>query len=149
MRTRDSAGNRGTGASPPGFADIRRLGTTLLVGRDASQRAGAARSLGERGFVSAYAWLRRALWDPAETVRASAVEAIGVLAVGQSAGELAALYAWSGPRLRQAVLRAVQRIGYRSGFDGILALARDDPDAKVRGLAARAERTFTTGRRRS
>lgn len=139
MRAGDSAG----------FADIRRLGTTLLAGRDASQRAGAARSLGERGFVSAYAWLRHALWDPAETVRASAVEAIGALAVGQSAGELAALYAWSGPRLRRAVLRALRRIGYRSGFDGILALARDDPDARVRGLAARAERTFTRGRRRS
>jgi HEAT repeat protein len=136
-------------ASLAGHDDIRRLGTALLIDRDASQRAVAARSLGERGFVSAYAYLRHALWDPAETVRASAVEAIGALAVGQSAGELAALYAWSGPRLRRAVLRAVHRIGYRSAFDGILALAKDDPDARVRGLAARAERTFTRGRRRS
>ncbi len=135
-------------AAQPGFDDIRRLGTTLLVSREASQRVVAARSLGERGFVSAYAYLRHALWDPAETVRASAVEAIGALAVGQSAGELAALYAWSGPRLRRAVLRAVHRIGYRSAFDGILALAKDDPDARVRGLAARAERTCARGRRR-
>jgi len=149
MRAGGSTEHRQAGALQPGLNDIRRLGTTLLMGRDASQRAGAAQRLGRRGFVSAYAYLRYALWDPAETVRASAVGAIGALAVGQSAGELAALYAWSGPRLRRAVLRAVRRIGYRSAFDGILALARDDPDAKVRGLAARAERTFTRGRRRS
>ena len=148
MRAGRTAVHRETGSPQPGLADIHRLGTTLLMGRDASQRAGAARRLGRQGFVSAYAYLRHALWDPAETVRASAVEAIGALAVGQSAGELAALYAWSGPRLRRAVLRAVHRIGYSSGFEGILSLARDDPDAKVRGLAARAERIFTRGRRR-
>ena len=119
------------------------------MGRDASQRAWAARSLGERGQVAAYAYLRRALWDPAEGVRESVVEAIGTLAVVQSAGELAALYAWSGPRLRRSVLRAVRRIGYRSEFDGILFLARDDPDSRVRALAARAERAGTKRRRRS
>jgi hypothetical protein len=129
--------------------DLRSLGAMLLAGRDPAQRAAAARRLGERGLVSAYAWLRHALWDPAETVRASAVEAIGTLAVSQSAGELAALYAWSGTRMRRAVLRAVGRIGYRSGFDGILALAKDDPDPRVRALAARAGRTLTWGRRRS
>jgi HEAT repeat protein len=125
------------------------LGKTLLLGRDASLRAWAARSLGERGQVSAYAYLRHALWDPAETVRETVVEAIGALAVIQSAGELAALYAWSGPRLRRTVLRAVRRIGYRSEFDGILSLAREDPDSRVRALAARAERAGTKGRRRS
>lgn len=129
--------------------DIRRLGATLLRGADAPRRAQAARQLGRQGFVSAYAYLRHALWDPDESVRLTAVEAIGVLAVGQSAGELAALYAWSGPRLRRTVLQAVARIGYRSAFDGILALARDDPDGKVRGLAARVERVFTRGRGRS
>jgi HEAT repeat protein len=133
----------------PGVGDFRRLGATLLAGRTAAQRAAAARGLGERGMVSAYAYLRCALWDPSEAVRASAVEAIGALAVHQSAGELAALYAWSGARLRRAVLRAVHRIGYRSAFDGILALAKDDPDARVRWLAARAERTLTGGRRRT
>ena len=82
-------------------------------------------------------------------MRESVVEAIGTLAVVQSAGELAALYAWSGPRLRRSVLRAVRRIGYRSEFDGILFLARDDPDSRVRALAARAERAGTKRRRRS
>ena len=129
-------------------AGLAQLGKTLLLGKDESLRAWAARSLGERGQVSAYGYLRHALWDPAEIVRESAVEAIGSLSVIQCAGELAALYAWSGPRLRRSVMRAVKRIGYRSEFDGILSLARDDPDPRVRALAARAGRAGTNGRRR-
>jgi HEAT repeat protein len=133
----------GTAREP---AAVSQLGKTLLLGKDAELRAWAARSLGERGLVSAYAYLRHALWDPAEAVRESAVEAIASLSVIQSAGELAALYAWSGTRLRRSVLRAVNRIGYRSEFDGILSLARDDPDPRVRALAAR---TSAQARRRS
>ena len=148
MRAGRSADRRGAGAVQPDLSEVRHLGAMLLAGKDVAQRAVAAQLLGQRGFVSAYAYLRRALWDPAETVRARVVEAIGDLAVSQSAGELAALYAWSGPRLRRAVLRAVHRIGCGSAFDGILALARDDPDARVRGLAARAGRTSARGRRR-
>jgi len=75
MRAGRTAVHRETSSSQPGRADIHRLGATLLMGRDASQRAGAAQRLGRQGFVSAYAYLRHALWDPAETVRASAVEA--------------------------------------------------------------------------
>ncbi len=141
MEARPGASRQPAGAS--------QLGKTLLLGRDAALRAWAARTLGERGQVSAYAWLRHALWDPEEEVRESAVEAIAGLAVIQSAGELAALYAWSGPRLRRAVLRAVSRIGYRSEFDGILCLAREDPDHGVRTLAARAGRAVIRARRRS
>jgi HEAT repeat protein len=128
-------------------ADVARLGKMLLMGRNAALRAWAADALADRGMVSAYAYLRHALWDPDEKVRESAVQAIGSLAVRQSAGELAALFAWSGPRLRQAVLRAVRRIGCHSEFDGILALARRDPDSKVRALAGRAMRAAAAVRR--
>ncbi len=127
--------------------EVVRLGTLLLAGHSAGLRAWAAEALAEGGLVSAYAYLRQALWDPDELVRASAVRAIGVLAVRQSAGELAALYAWSGPGVRREVLRAVGRIGLRAEFDGILALARRDPDAKVRALAGRARRAAATVRR--
>ena len=135
-----------TAAEP---SEVARLGKLLLMGRNAALRARAADMLAELGLVCAWAYLRHALWDPEEAVRESAVEAVGSLAVRQSAGELAALYAWSGPRLRRAVLRAVRRIGYRSEFDGILALAREDPDSKVRALARRAMRTAAPSPRRS
>jgi HEAT repeat protein len=133
-------------AMSPGIAQ---LGKTLLLGRKESLRAWAAWTLGQRGQVSAYAYLRHALWDPAESVRESAVEAIGRLAVQQSAGELAALFAWSRPRLRRLIVSTVRRIGYRSEFDGILCLARQDPDSRVRALAARAGRAGPAGRRRA
>jgi HEAT repeat protein len=135
--------------APDTQADIPQLGKALLLCRHAGLRKLAARTLGERGQISAYAYLRYALWDPEEAVRESAVQAIADLAVVQSAGELADLYAWSGPRLRKAVLWAVNRIGYRTEFDGILSLARDDPDSGVRALAARARRAGAKGRRRS
>jgi len=119
------------------LADVQRLGKLLLSGKSAALRAWAADALGESGLVGAYAFLRRAIWDSDEKVRESAVHAIGSLAVRQSAAELAALYAWSGPRLRRAVLREVGRIGYQAEFDGILALACGDPKASLRSLAGR------------
>jgi HEAT repeat protein len=131
-----------------GPSDVARLGKLLLIGRSAALRARAADTLAELGLVCAWVYLRHALWDPDEDVRESAVEAVGSLAVRQSAGELAAVYAWSGPRLRQAVLRAIGRIGYHSEFDGILALARGDPDSRVRALAGRAMRAASPCPRR-
>ena len=121
-------------------ADVPRLGKVLLSSTSPERRAWAARRLAEAGYISAYAYLRRALWDSDERVRMSAVAAVGNLAVRQSAGELAALYAWSGPRLRREVMRAVQRIGSTADFAGILFLAAGDPDREVRALAARAGR---------
>ncbi len=118
--------------------DVPRLGKVLLLSTSSERRAGAARALGARGSFTAYAYLRHALWDAEENVRASAIDAIGELAVSQSAGELADVYAWSGPRLRRAILRVVQRIGTGAAFDGIIRLASIDPDRRVRALATRA-----------
>ena len=122
-------------------SEIAGLGKLLLMSRDASLRQWAARTLAERGMVSAYAYLRYALWDPVESVRESAVDAVAALAVRQSAAELTALYAWSAPRLRRAILRAAQRMGRGPGFEPVLRLARDDPDPGVRSLASRVGRT--------
>jgi HEAT repeat protein len=126
---------------------VPRQGKVLLLSTSIERRAGAARVLGESGSSAAYAYLRRALWDPEECVRVSAIDAIGKLAVMQSAGELAAVYAWSGPRVRRAILLAVRRIGTGSAFDGILRLATIDPDRRVRSLATRASHSiFRRGR---
>ena len=118
-----------TAADP---AEVARLGKVLLLGRDAALRSWAAQALAERGLVSAYAYLRHAFWDPVESVRESAVQAVAALAVRQSAAELEALYARSGPRMRQIILRAVRRIGCRPEFDAVLRLARDEiPSRRV------------------
>lgn len=118
--------------------EVPRYGKVLLLSTSPQRRAECARWLGASGCASAYAYLRQALWDADETVRVCVVGAVGDLAVGQSGGELAALYAWSGPRVRRAILMAVERIGHLSAFDGLLGMAMKDPDRRVRALAARA-----------
>jgi hypothetical protein len=130
-------------------AEVAGLGKVLLMSREASRREWAARTLAERGMVCAYAYLRHAFWDPVESVRESAVQAVAALAVRQSAAELAALYAWSGPKMRMSILRAVRRIDGGSGFDAVLRLARDDPDSRVRLLASRAGKAAARVSRRS
>ena len=121
-------------------ADIPRLGKVLLTSPFAERRAWAAQALASAGRLSAYAYLRRALWDRDETVRVSAVRAVGELAVSQCAGELASVYAWSGPRVRREVLRAAARMTGRADFSGLLFLAAGDTDRGVRAMAARVER---------
>jgi hypothetical protein len=118
--------------------DVPRLGKVLLLSTSSERRAWAARALGATGRVSAYAYLRKAFWDPDEQVRASAVAAVGQLAVSHASGELAAVYAWSGPRVRREVLRAVTRMAGSGDFAGILFLASGDADREVRALGARA-----------
>jgi HEAT repeat protein len=121
-----------------GSREIPRLGKVLLMSTSAERRARAARALAEAGHLSAYAYLRRALWDADEQVRICAVAAIGQLGVSQAAGELAAVFAWSGPRVRREVLRTVARMAGGGDFAGILFLAAGDADREVRALAARA-----------
>ncbi len=124
------------------------LGKVLLGSRDRERREWAADALADRGMVSAYAYLRHALWDPAESVRERAVNAVAALGARQSGPELALLYAWSGPRLRRVILRAARRLGSGCGFDSILRLAQDDPDSKVRALASRRRRAGAAAPRR-
>jgi hypothetical protein len=120
--------------------EVPRLGKVMLLSRRPGVRAWAARELGRAGWRSAYSWLRRALWDRDEQVRVSAVRAIRQLDVRQSAGELAALYAWSGPRVRREVLRTAGRLGRGADFSGVWSLAAADPEPGLRGLAARQRR---------
>ncbi len=116
------------------------MGKVLLLSTDPQRRAAAARALGGCGCIAAWAWLRRGMWDADESVRISVVEAAGSLAVRQALGELGALFAWSSPPVRRAVVRAAARLAPGSGPVGVLALAAEDPDPQVRSLAARARR---------
>jgi hypothetical protein len=126
--------------APCTAAEVPRMGKILLLSTSAERRAWAARSLGLCGHVTAWGWLRRALWDADEDVRVCVVESVSLLGVTQAAGELAALYAWSGPRLRRAVARAAVRMAGMPGWQPLLRLAEDDPDARIRAMAARAVR---------
>jgi hypothetical protein len=120
--------------------EMARTGKVLLLSSDPERRVCAARALGASGYRSAYGYLRQAFWDPSEEVRLSVVQAVEKLSVLQSAGELAALYAESTPRVRRAVLHAALSAVAEGldSFAGVLRLGVDDPDPRARGLAARA-----------
>jgi hypothetical protein len=126
----------------PGLHQVPQVGKVLLMSTSAERRAWAARTLATAGQVSAYAYLRRALWDTDEDVRLSVVQAVGQLGVSQAAAELAAVYAWSGPRVRREIVRAIMRMEDGGGRAGILFLAAGDEDREVRALAARAKTRF-------
>ena len=125
--------------------DIFKMGRLLLTSREPALRAFAARALGNAGRKTAYAFLRKALLDPEETVIRSAVSSIGKLSIMQSAGELAALYARSGTAVRRDVLLCVGSILPRQAarmpsFDGFTAIARiaaGDAEPDIRALASR------------
>ena len=124
------------------------MGKVLLLSTSPERRASAARALGESGEIGAYAYLRRALWDDHEDVRVCVVEAVGLLGVMQSAGELAAVYAWSNPRIRRAVIRAAARMAGLPEWAGLLKLACSDPDGRVRAIASRVVRAGSGRQRR-
>jgi len=117
--------------------EVPRYGKVMLLSRSPERRAECARWLGASGCTAAYAYLRQAFWDADENVRLCVVDSVGRLSVRQCGGELAALYAWSGPRVRRAILTAVARIGYHPDFNGLLSLAGRDPDRRARSRALR------------
>jgi len=118
-------------------ADIFSLGNLLEHGKTVGMRAFAARSLGNSGKRTAYAFLRKALNDTSELVIKTAVEAIGNLQIKQSYGELSSLYSRGSIEIREAVLLAVQNIGIEGAFKDILFLAKYDSDKTIRLLAQR------------
>ena len=138
-----------TSSRRPRVHDVRRLGGRCSRARDASQRAvGGAQPRRARAGLRVRVPAPRVV-GPREVgarERGGGNRDAGRRPVGGGARRAVCVV---GPRLRRAVLRAVRRIGYGSEFDGILALARDDPDAQVRALAARADAAARRGRRRS
>jgi hypothetical protein len=118
-------------------ADIFSLGKLLENGRTVGMRAFAARSLGNTGKRTAYAFLRKALYDPSDLVVRAAVEAIGTLKISQSCGELASTFSRGGREVRESVLAAVEKIGPRGGFRDIVETAKHDPDFSIRSTARR------------
>ncbi len=126
-------GRSGTKVSPD--ADISSYGEMLLSAKTPDMRAFAARRLKTSGKRSAYAFLRKGLYDSSELVVVSCVDAIGALKVHQSAGELSGAFARGGKAVKLSVLEAVRSISLSGGFKNILLLAMQDADSQVCALA--------------
>lgn len=138
-----SGGGRGSrtqaaaGGAQREKGDIFSLGKLLETGKTIGMRAFAARSLGNSGKKTAYAFLRKALYDPSDLVVKAAVDAIGNLRISQSYGELSAVYVKGNREIREAVLYCVRKIGVHGGFRDIVENAQRDPDVFLRNTARR------------
>lgn len=115
--------------------DIFSLGKLLENGKTAGMRIFAARSLGFSGKKTAYAYLRKALYDSSSLVIKTAVEAIGNLKIQQSAGELGAVYSRGDCEIKEAVLKTVAKIGVYQPFKPIIGLAMTAREESLRRLA--------------
>jgi DnaJ-class molecular chaperone len=149
---RKSAGQQGTTQQGPGQqsrpkeVDIHQLGRLVTEGFTPQMRAFAVRRLGYSGKRSAYAYLRRGLYDSSQQVVCATVQAVGRLQVVQCAGELASLFSRSNRTVRMEILAAVENIGSRPAFDPIIALGMNCTDRAVR---SRAEELYTQSERRT
>ncbi len=124
-------------ARPHKTVDIFSLGKLLTEGKTVGMRAFAARALGNSGKKSAYAYLRKGLWDSEPLVVKSVVEAIGKLGINQSAGELGSVFAHGNEEVKLAVLGCVKKIGMHGAFRGIVLEGMRDGNPRVRKLALR------------
>lgn len=115
--------------------DIHSLGRLVLEGKVAEMRSFAAKRLGSSGKKSAYPYLKKALYDESELVVCSAVEAIGVLRIVQSAGDLSAVFSRGSGRVKHAVLDTVEKIGRRQSFSPILVVGMQSGDREIRSRA--------------
>jgi curved DNA-binding protein CbpA len=134
-------------ARPGETFDLFSLGRAVLLARDPRERAAAARALAASGKKSAYAFLRKALWDKDERVLSAVVRAIADLDIRQSAGELGSLFSKATPALKKEILAAVARMRPLQGFASILRIGLGDPDAGVRRQATKALGRPPAGRR--
>jgi hypothetical protein len=136
-------------ASPPRRkkTDIFSLGKLLESGKTDGMRIFAARSLGYSGKKTAYAYLRKALYDPSSLVVKTAVEAIGTLRIRQSAGELASVYSRGDYEIKETVLKTIARIGAYEPFKPIIVLAMNEQERNLRtlghSLSAEAKKACT------
>lgn len=115
--------------------DLFALGQILGSDPDPGAREAAVMRLGLSGRTAAYVFLRRALYDPSESVAIAAVRASALLGCRQSEGEIAALYGRSSLALRATILE-MARATRELLFVSTVKAALRDPDPSLRRLAA-------------
>jgi HEAT repeat protein len=100
-----------------------------------SARTFAARSLGNLGKRSAYAYLRKGLRDEKDQVVISCLRAIGRLRIAQSGGDLSAVFNAGNAEIRRVVLETVGEIDRLPTFRNLILAGLEDTDTAVRQRA--------------
>jgi curved DNA-binding protein CbpA len=113
------------------------LGDLAVNGNLPTIRAFAVKSLGFSGKKTAYAFIRKALYDKDRYVVKMAVDAVANLGIQQSVGELASLFSRGRADIKLAVLDAVEKMNMYDKFGSLIAEAMKNPNAVVRMKARR------------
>jgi hypothetical protein len=137
--------NRGSTANPGGGTDatagagraqdLFSLGRMLTSGPSTSARTFAARSLGNLGKRSGYAFLKQGLRDREEQVVISCLRSIGRLRIAQSAGDLSAVFQRGTSEMRRVVMETVGEINRLHLFRNLILAGLEDADSSVRQRA--------------
>jgi HEAT repeat protein len=100
-------------------------------------RSKALYALGRWGDPGVIPDIERSLPDLEETGRIAALDALGRLGTDQAL-EIVAQYAGDpSPQVRKFAIQALDRIGGSKARTQLRVIAREDPEAWIRGLAAR------------
>ncbi len=113
------------------------LGDLAVNGNLSTIRAFAVKSLGFSGKKTAYAFIRKALYDKDRYVVKTAVDAVANLGIQQSVGELASLFSRGKADIKLAVLDAAEKMNMFDKFGSLIAEAMKSPNAVVRMKARR------------
>ena len=117
--------------------DVFSIGDMLLKGTTPGMRAFAARSLGNSGKKSAYAYLKKGVFDSEKQVILSSLWAIGRLNIKQCAGLLSEVFNNNDSEVRMEVLNTVEIIQDGYTFKNIILAAMKDNDTYIRKKALR------------
>ena len=115
--------------------DIFSVGQIVERGDSVASRTAAIRTLARAGKRSAYAFLRKALYDRNSLIAREAVRAIGTLRIRQSAGELAALFTRADPSVKIEVLGVAKRMRDGAAFLSIIVMGLSDSDPNIRRMS--------------
>ena len=115
--------------------DIFSVGQIVERGDSVASRTAAIRTLARAGKRSAYAFLRKALYDRNSLIVREAVRAIGTLRIRQSAGELAALFTRADPSVKIEVLGVAKSMRDGAAFLSIIVMGLSDSDPNIRRMS--------------
>ena len=111
------------------------VSTDPAVKREYRNRALYA--LGRWGDPSIVPDIARVLPELDETERITAIDALGRLGTKQALEAVAKYVSDPSPQVRKFVIRALDRIGGREAQTKLRAIANEDPEKWIQGLAAR------------
>ncbi len=114
------------------LVEVFALGEQAVQSTDPGEREEAVRKLGQSGNRSAFAYIRKTLYDADPAVVLASVIAVGKLGMYQAGGDLAVIFSRADEALRVEVLKACVHLGDIPSIQTIIEQAEEDDSPSVR-----------------